>query len=840
MRDFYISYHSSDLPWAHWTAKILEDTNYSVFLRAWDSQPQLSLIQVSKQAKEVAKYLIILLSPDYLDIYSSANDWINVFTPSSFLEPGFLLPLIIRSIRYDLFLSDTLYLDLAGLRKPEARYTLLKVVRSFYSDSSTITRRKPFFYIKGLPRFWNVPYFQNPNFCGRESLLAEMRICLSSENPKRRRIVLTGHPGVGKTAVAVEYIYRYVEFYKGIWWIRAENPLLLSIDMSLLCSILKVSLVQGHTDISRYKLLCKRLEKERDWLLVFDNAIDPDVIDQHLTSDFEGQIIITSKNPQWNEHFTPLKVPPLTNAESIRLLNKSSGKSDDRETEKLIEIVGNLPLCLEQAGTFIKDQGLSYSEYRELLQSMPENLFENLSPIQAPLNNLKNKSPTAYEILCLISFFEPSDIPMQILIKGKQHLPQYLLSEIKDERDLVRIIRDLQRYSLVEFTEGFLSFQKQILRYVHNKLEFEEKRNWLNAALKILNDAFEFDKDNPETWQKGYELLPHALTIVDFAEEYGIECEILGKCLNKIGEYLLHQSEFKIAKTFVEKALSITEKTIGSENPETTNILNNLGDIFHKVGEYGKAKEYYQRALEKDKVLYDHPHPDLSRDYTKIGIILWEQNSLDQALTFFSKALEVDEEINALPNPLVARDLNNIGLVKTSKGRLEEAKSYFEKAIGIYEKMNFTDHFKMTDFLVNLGLLHIELKEYSKAQKCFERVIKARKSIFNLNHPKLANIYTCLGLVCLENGNYHEALSNFQNSLSIIKEIHGLEHPETAGILCYLGDIMIRLDNEILAYDYYRRALAICISFYGRNHPNTQYLTSKINSLKLSSLQKEE
>ena len=64
-----------------------------------------------------------------------------------------------------------------------------------------------------VPRVWNVPHLRNPNFTGRDPLLARLRATLTSGEPAALTQALDGLGGVGKTQLATEYAYRYTTDY---------------------------------------------------------------------------------------------------------------------------------------------------------------------------------------------------------------------------------------------------------------------------------------------------------------------------------------------------------------------------------------------------------------------------------------------------------------------------------------------------------------------------------------------------------------------------------------------------------------------------------------------------
>ena len=106
---------------------------------------------------------------------------------------------------------------------------------------------------------WLVPYERNPRFAGRRAFLETLLEKLQDQVPKQfsHRIALYGMGGVGKTQIALEYVYTNRSNYERIYWISAVNQASLLLGYQTIAKIagLKVALNSGGTEIAKIVLI---------------------------------------------------------------------------------------------------------------------------------------------------------------------------------------------------------------------------------------------------------------------------------------------------------------------------------------------------------------------------------------------------------------------------------------------------------------------------------------------------------------------------------------------------------------------------------------------------------
>jgi len=297
---------------------------------------------------------------------------------------------------------------------------------------------------RALHRIWSneIPS-RKPNFTGRAAELDQLRFNLFGGRPPHVQVI-SGMGGVGKTEIATEYIHRNIDKYEIIWWIRAEH------QDRVLDALVKLGqrleLRQTITDSGRDRTVAAVLEALQsgawsNWLLVYDNAVDPLDLQRYMpASRPEGHIIITAREPNWPSYIIAdsIKVSPFTDAESVSFLRRTvhslaaekglpAAEDAQRvsEARRLGTTLGHLPIAVEHAAAYLVETGQSVEQYvsrftqnaHQLLSERPAD-----SDLPAPVSGTWAMSITlltsdAEHLFNLCSFFSPEPIATELLLQ---------------------------------------------------------------------------------------------------------------------------------------------------------------------------------------------------------------------------------------------------------------------------------------------------------------------------------------------------------------------------------------------------------------------------------------
>ena len=123
---------------------------------------------------------------------------------------------------------------------------------------------------------------------------------LLDQVPKQfnHRVALYGMGGIGKTQIALEYVYTNKTNYERIYWITAVNQASLLFGYQKIAKIagLKLASEVNPVDIAETVLLW--LRQKQNWLLIIDNLDNIEIVDGFLPEPGpQKHTIITTRNP---------------------------------------------------------------------------------------------------------------------------------------------------------------------------------------------------------------------------------------------------------------------------------------------------------------------------------------------------------------------------------------------------------------------------------------------------------------------------------------------------------------------------------------------------------------
>ena len=386
---------------------------------------------------------------------------------------------------------------------------------------------------KGSSKTTNAKIFQVPSrnrcFCGRDRELEAIVAQLKNTPNGCIHSAICGLGGVGKTSLAVEFLWRNNKEYPGgIFWISGENNNLFQRTVGEMAR--QIGTFENDFDKSLSRTLDWLGKRDDLWCLVVDNLDELEMSTEmrklltgHWKSMARGHIIITTRREVSEigeetgiDEQCCIDLKCLTEEEGIQFLWMRTGKAEKEENDlrELVKELGGLPLALDQAGAYIRWVKQSIKEYVEkyrkqkllLLKKKKAQLFvENTSAERLAvhttwmlnfdhINHISKEmelgeAPIRFMQVC--AFYGPDDIPYELVNEGlKEDGSSEEESGVLDQAEIMSLLTKFslfQRYGINSF-----SVHRLVQEVIRSQLEKGKiELNVLYRAVCILHHALE-------------------------------------------------------------------------------------------------------------------------------------------------------------------------------------------------------------------------------------------------------------------------------------------------------------------------------------------------------------
>lgn len=681
------------------------------------------------------------------------------------------------------------------------------------------------------PQIWNIPFFRNPNFTGRQELLNQLSKVSSTAN--RSVSAITGMAGVGKTQLAIEYAYQYRGQYRVVWWLRADESASLALDYASLAERLALPVkdaTEQHYKVEAVKLW---LEQNSQWLLIFDNAKDNSLIRSYLPQGHKGHMLITSRNPSWGNLARPITVPLLTRSESIEFLLQRTGSDDETSAIALAKALSYLPLAMEQAGAYVEETGRTLSYYLDLFQANRSVLLGRASETSEhqsvaatwslSLEELKRQSQASVDLMNLFAFFAPDNIPLNIIGEEahphhQTDIPESLSNVIGQPLALDDAVLHLKKYSLVSIKEGNVSIHRLVQTLVRDQLTDDDKQKYFKLAVGLMSCAFPLEIKDVNTWPRADTLVPHVSKVFEDASSLNVKWRQLATLLDRVGIYLSKRAEYEKAREMFESALGVVEAVSGLNSDDAVAVLGNLGVALEDLGDLEKAQAVFEKALETTETNYGPGDPRVGTPSHNLGSLLTRLGKLDEAKRLLERSFHITLNAeNPDPENLILR-ANALATLCIALNDSETAATLYSVALEVARKIYRPDDLRLLESIANQGAHFGKQGNPQKALPLLEEALRIGKVTYGENHPILATIHSNLGQVLSAAGDKSIARVHLERALEIVEAKWDSDHIDLANPLNNLGLLLCQDHEFSKGLALLHRALLIAKQHFGDTH----------------------
>ena len=671
---------------------------------------------------------------------------------------------------------------------------------------------------RSLPEIWNVPP-RNPHFIGRDKILTELYGRFSAPTADAGLIVQTlyGMGGVGKSQLAIEYAHRRGADYDLVWWIDAEQPVLIPEQFDRLER--RLGLSAPGIAIESVERVKAHLSTRSGWLLIFDNAERAEDIAAYRPAG-DGNILVTSRSPGWGAIGGRLPVDVLARDETMALLLSRFPLTPAAIADRLATEFGDLPLAISQAVAYMEQTATDPADYLRQFTNRRAALIARGDVVDyqgridtawdLSLEKLQKLHAPALALLQVSAFLAPEPVPLILFERSPAgaDLP-------RDSDEVDDAVGAAVSFSLVRRLPAAFIVHRLVQAAIRQRLSPEERETAGSIAAQLLAAAHPGDPTNPAHWSRYAALAPHVLAIGSYGDQNADTRRLM---LDTVA-YLNVNADARAGQRIATDLLGRWRAGPGVDHGDTLLLAGYLTLALFWLGRADEARSLGQDTLPRARRVLGANHPDTLRLAVYLVLALAWTGDADEAKALAADTLARARRVLPEQHPDALRLSGYLALALAWLGD-GDARSLAQHTLLLSSEALGPNHPTTLLAAVDLGLGLLFDGDAEQIRALTEDTLSRARDTLGHDHLITLGSAAVLTQALVWVGRIDESLAIGREYLERTEERLGSNHVITLTAFAALASALADSpDEEIsgIGQDTYQRAVALL----GPDHPIT-------------------
>jgi tetratricopeptide (TPR) repeat protein len=616
---------------------------------------------------------------------------------------------------------------------------------------------------------------------GRDDLLAELT------GARGQVHVLHGLGGCGKTRLALEAAYLAQVSSTDVWWIPATESGELVAGMRSLGRRLGLTDAElAHGDAAD-RIWQRLLTWPEPWLLVLDNADDPQILagaGRRVTdgrgwlrpvTSAAGAVLVTSRDGtevSWGRQCRRHRLAVLGADDATSVLldyaRHLPAVGSDDDAADLADRLGGLPLALKITGSYLyesasvplafADPGVirTYRQYREALdggtfptpsaeltQDQARELIGRTWDLTLDLLDAR-QVPEARLLLRLLAAFADAPIPYELLLHPETMAASPLFEAITGPR-LWQVLQSLDGFGLIDLEVGGDLPVARLHPLVRDASQVADEKSPAYVALaaglleRATSAAETGRPEDPQVWALWQLLVPHATYVFDSVTAAPGSADAVAVATATAAYYAARYQTARglhvQAEAILRRVLAVREEALGAEHPDTLSSRHELARAMAERGDHVEAEAEFREVLAAELRVLGPDHPTTLATRHEVAWAMAERGDHAGAEAEYREVLAAELRVLGPDHPTTLATRHEVARMMAERGDHAGAEAEYREVLAAGLRVLGLDHPDTLITRYEVARMMAERGDHVSAEAELREVLAVETRVLGPDHP---------------------------------------------------------------------------------------------------------
>ena len=558
-------------------------------------------------------------------------------------------------------------------------------------------------------------------------------------------------------------------------------------------------------------VLWQRLEDSRGWVLVFDNADDPAVLNARERAVLEGAgwfrrtdrglLLVTTRlgaEQLWGSLATVHHIGPLSTLNGAQmLLGLAPQAGNTTAAEELAERLGCLPLALHQAGSYLRSPFAMVQTFTAYAQALETRFIELLgvgdderarvvSTWELSLDALSAQGRTEARVLLQIVSCFSAPVPIPSALLDAELLDPIIQKHCGNSARTDEGLSALLSVGLINKRDPDTPGARPLV-VVHplvaetiRRRSGEHLSSILTIAVGLLSSVEDhLDPGGHLNRSKWLAILPHLHAV--FGINVAVSADILAKMADSaamMAHALEEGGAYVAALRIADIGLKRTAE-LGSEDKRVLALYFMRASAYTQLGRGNEAEVELRPLLAEQSRILGSEHPDTLSTHFMLGMALAAQGKPKEAENVYRQVLDVQTNILGQDHRDTLATRHEIARMLRYQGKLADAEAQYRQVLDVQLRTLRPDDPQILDVRHDIANVVAARGRLAEAETAFRQVLRAELQVSGADHPLTLATRSEIARVLADLGRLSEAEAGFREVLSAKLRVLGPDHPST-------------------------------------------------------------